>query len=63
MGTDEDCFTDCGMTDRRNLLKMELTEGDSLEGSAYTPMYNPNILPLNYSFLRLKTLDPEIVDL
>ena len=25
---------------------MELTEGDSLEGSAYTPMNNPNILSL-----------------
>ena len=25
---------------------MELTEGDSLEGSAHTPLYNPHILPL-----------------
>ena len=26
---------------------MELTDGDSLEGSAHTPMYNPHIHPLN----------------
>ena len=24
---------------------LELMEGDSLEGSAYTPKYNPHILP------------------
>ena len=28
-------------------LKLELTKGDSLEGSDDTPMYNPHILPLN----------------
>ena len=40
--------------DQLNLLKMELTEEDSLEGSTYTPMYNPNILPLiNLSFTTL----------
>ena len=30
---------------------MELTEGDSLEGSAYTPMYNPYILPLSSTII------------
>ena len=25
-------------------------KGDSLEGSAHTPMYNPNLLPLNWPF-------------
>ena len=29
---------------------MEFREGDSLEGSAHTPMYNPNILPLTGTF-------------
>ena len=28
-------------------MKSELTEGDGLEGSEDTPMYNPNILPLS----------------
>ena len=27
-------------------MKLELTEGDSLEDSDDTPMYNPHILPL-----------------
>ena len=30
-------------------MKLELTEGDSLEGSDDTPMYNPHILPLRKS--------------
>ena len=28
-------------------MKLELTGGDSLEGSDDTPMYNPHMLPLN----------------
>ena len=31
-------------------MRMELKEGDSLKGSAHTPMYNPNILPLSRNF-------------
>ena len=27
---------------------MEFREGDRLEGSAHTPMYNPHILPLRF---------------
>ena len=29
---------------------MELTEGDSLEGSAHTSLYNPHIVPLKINF-------------
>ena len=46
-GSDKDCFSDCRIWDQRNVLKMELTEEDSLEGSAHTPMYNHLILPLS----------------
>ena len=37
---------------------MELTEGDSLEGSAHTPIYNPHILPLRgaHKFIIVKLL-------
>ena len=35
---------------------MELTEGDSLEGSAHTPIYNPHILPLTLNMLDTKIL-------
>ena len=30
-------------------MKMELKKGDSLEGFAHTPMYNPQIIPLKGS--------------
>ena len=45
-GSDEDCFSELLISDRRNLLKLELTEGDSLEVSDDTPMCNPHRLPL-----------------
>ena len=32
-GSDEDCFSDYWKYDQRNYLKLELTEGDSLEVS------------------------------
>ena len=32
---------------------MEFREGDSLEGSAHTHMYNPHILPLNVLMIDL----------
>ena len=39
-------------------MKLELTEGDSLEGFDDTPMYNPHILPLKglYTYFKV-TLD------
>ena len=41
---------------------MELTEGDSLECSAYTPMYNPNILPLKWWQIAYLTRGVTIAD-
>ena len=37
---------------------MELTEGESLEGSAHTPMYNPHILPAIHSTKKLSSANP-----
>ena len=41
---------------------MELTKGDSLEGSAYTPMYNPHIIPLNLNVPVMNIEQPSIFD-
>ena len=46
-GSDEECFSDCWMRVQRNLSKLKLTEGDSLEVYDGTPMYNPLGLPLS----------------
>ena len=36
---------------------MELTEGDSLEGYAHTPMSNPHILPLSVVNISMMAAD------
>ena len=46
-GSDEDCFGDCWVGDRRNWAYLGLAEGDGLWDSARAPVCSPNILPLN----------------
>ena len=43
---DENYFRYFWIRDQRYWLKLKLMEGDSLEGSDDTPVYNPHILPL-----------------
>ena len=66
-GSDEDCFRDCRIWDQQNLLEMELmvTERDSQEGSAHTPICNPQVAKgAQHVFLKglIWSLRIEIID-